>query len=132
MKKITALVEDYLAMRAEVDELKKMLADTEAQLLAEMETSGVKTTVHAGHKVTLVMSERPSYDAEKLASLVSPAVFKMVVKAVVDSKKWKAALALGKIKADVAEAVTTVTPSKSLRVTSSVSVEATESIEDVA
>lgn len=132
MKKITALVEDYLAMRAEVDELKKMLAATEAALLEAMESTGIKSTSHNGTKVTLVNSGRPSYDVDLLQQLVSPTIFKMVVKAAVDSKKWKAAVELGKIKADVADAVVTVTPSKSIRVTAAVSVEADEQIAEVA
>ena len=74
-------------------------------------------TVVEGVKIAIVRGERPNYDAEALRDLVSPALFKTVTKATVDGKKFKAAVELGKVKADVADAVTKVTPYEQVRVT---------------
>jgi hypothetical protein len=79
--------------------------------------AGTDFAIVDGVKVAVIKGERPSYDAEALKALVSDKTFKMVTKATVDGKKFKSALDLGTIKADIAEAVTKVTAYEQIRVT---------------
>ena len=68
-------------------------------------------------KVAVVKGERPSYSVEMLKDLVSDKVFKTVTKFAVDGKKFKSAVEVGVIKADIAQAVTTITAYEQIRVT---------------
>jgi hypothetical protein len=52
-----------------------------------------------------------------LADLVSPKILKTVTKLAVDGKKFKSAVEVGMIQADVAESVTKVTSYEQVRVT---------------
>jgi hypothetical protein len=52
-----------------------------------------------------------------LKDLVSDKVFKTVTKFAVDGKKFKSAVEVGVIKADIAQAVTTITAYEQIRVT---------------
>jgi len=70
-----------------------------------------------GVKIAVVKGERPTYSVEALKDLVSDKVFKTVTKATIDGKKFKSAVEVGVIKADVADAVTTITAYEQIRVT---------------
>ena len=110
-------ITDYLAARKALEVAEQAKAQAEAILKEAFARDGVDFGIADGVKVTLVQGERPNYDAEALAELVSPAVFKKVTKATIDGKKFKSAVELGTIKAEVAEAVTKVTQYEQLRVT---------------
>ena len=111
------IISTYLEARKALEVAEQAKAQAEAILKEAFAREGVDFGVADGMKVTLVSGERPNYDATALAELVSPAVFKKVTKATVDGKKFKSAVELGTIKADVAEAVTKVTQYEQIRVT---------------
>ena len=110
-------ITDYIAARKALEVAEQAKAQAEAILKEAFARDGVDFGIADGVKVTLVQGERPTYDAEALAELVSPAVFKKVTKATIDGKKFKSAVELGTIKSEVAEAVTKVTQYEQLRVT---------------
>ena len=108
---------NYLEARKALEVAEKAKAQAEAILKQVLATNGVDFSVVDGTKVAVVKGERPNYDAEALRDLVSPNVFRMVTKATVDAKKFRSAIELGKVKSDVAEAVTSVTHYEQIRVT---------------
>lgn len=108
---------NYLEARKALEVAEKAKAQAEAILKQVLATNGVDFSVVDGTKVAVVKGERPNYDAEALRDLVSPSVFRMVTKATVDAKKFRSAIELGKVKSDVAEAVTSVTHYEQIRVT---------------
>lgn len=108
---------NYLEARKALEVAEKAKAQAEAILKQILATNGVDFSVVDGTKVAVVKGERPNYDAEALRDLVSPNVFRMVTKATVDAKKFRSAIELGKVKSDVAEAVTSVTHYEQIRVT---------------
>jgi hypothetical protein len=57
-----------------------------------------------------------TYDADKLAQVVKPAVFRKVTKSVVDKDLMKSALAVGLIDQLTADEVSTVKPTTQVRV----------------
>lgn len=114
---ITQTAKQVLAMREALAEAEKHLAQAEASFKMELAKEGVDFAVVDGVKIAVVRGERPSYSAELLKGLVSDKVFKTVTKSAVDGKKFKSAVEVGVIKADVADAVTTITAYEQIRVT---------------
>lgn len=119
MKQLPKLSAEFLEASLAVKAAQALLDEIEARLTVAMQSGGVKSTVVDGHKITLVEGERSTHDATILADLVSPALFKSVTKPAIDSKKFKAAIELGKIANDIAEACTKRTPYTSIRITAS-------------
>jgi hydrogenase maturation factor HypE len=107
----------YLATREALEVAEKALAEAEAMMKVSFAQNGVDRAVANGVQVAIVSGSRPSYDVEKLADLVSPKVLKTVTKLAVDGKKFKSAVEVGMIQADVAESVTKVTEYEQVRVT---------------
>lgn len=116
---------NYLEARKALEIAEKAKAQAEAILKEVLAQTGAEFSVVDGTKVAVIKGERPSYDAEALRDLVSPATFRMVTKATVDAKKFRSAVELGKVKSDVADAVTSVTHYEQIRVTE-LKTEATE------
>ena len=106
-----------LAKREALAIAEQELAQAEASFKLELAKEGVDYAVVDGVKVAVVKGERPSYSVEILKDLVSDKVFKTVTKSAVDGKKFKSAVEVGVIKADVADAVTTITTYEQIRVT---------------
>jgi hypothetical protein len=106
-----------LAKREALEIAQQELAQAEASFKLELAKEGVDYAVVDGVKVAVVKGERPSYSVEILKDLVSDKVFKTVTKSAVDGKKFKSAVEVGVIKADVADAVTTITAYEQIRVT---------------
>jgi hypothetical protein len=106
-----------LAKREALELAKAELEIAEQAFKQDLARSGASFIVVDGVKVAVVKGERPNYSVEVLKELVSDKVFKTVTKPAVDGKKFKSAVEVGLIKADVAEAVTTVTPYEQIRVT---------------
>ena len=113
----TSTAKAVLAKREALEIAQQELAQAEASFKLELAKEGVDYAVVDGIKVAVVKGERPSYSVELLKDLVSDKVFKTVTKFAVDGKKFKSAVEVGVIKADVAEAVTTVTAYEQIRVT---------------
>ena len=117
MTTLTQSVIDYLNARKACEEADKAKARAEAELQQAYAKAGVDFAVVNGTKVAIVKGERPKYDPTRLAELVTSEVFASVTKQEVDGTKWKAALTLGNIDPEVAEAVTTLTTYQQVRVT---------------
>lgn len=114
---ITNTAKQVLEMREALALAEQNLAKAEASFKLELAKEGVDYAVVDGVKVAVVRGERPSYSVELLKGLVSDKVFKTVTKFAVDGKKFKSAVEVGVIKADVADAVTTITAYEQIRVT---------------
>lgn len=117
MALITSTAKSVLAKREALAIAEQELAQAEASFKLELAKEGVDYAVVDGVKVAVVRGERPSYSVEILKGLVSDKVFKTVTKFAVDGKKFKSAVEVGVIKADVADAVTTITAYEQIRVT---------------
>ena len=117
MALITSTAKSVLAKREALAIAEQELAQAEASFKLELAKEGVDYAVVDGVKVAVVRGERPSYSVELLRGLVSDKVFKTVTKFAVDGKKFKSAVEVGVIKADVADAVTTITAYEQIRVT---------------
>lgn len=114
--RITQITKDYLSAREAVEVAEKALANAEAILKQSFAQNGVDFNIVEGKKVILVKSQRASYNLEALKGLVSGALLKKVTKTVIDGTKFKALVAVGDIKQDVAETVTDYTEVEALRV----------------
>jgi hypothetical protein len=114
--KITQATKDYLSAREAVEIAEKALANAEAILKQSYAQNGVDFNIVEGKKVIIVKSQRPTYNLETLKGLVSGALLKKVTKTVIDGTKFKALVAVGDIKHDVAETVTTLTEVEAVRV----------------
>jgi hypothetical protein len=113
----TSTAKAVLAKREALEIAQQELAQAEASFKLELAKEGVDYAVVDGIKVAVVKGERPSYSVEMLKDLVSDKVFKTVTKFAVDGKKFKSAVEVGVIKADIAQAVTTITAYEQIRVT---------------
>lgn len=114
--RITQITKDYLSAREAVEVAEKALANAEAILKQSFAQNGVDFNIVEGKKVIIVKSQRPTYNLETLKGLVSGAILKKVTKTVIDGTKFKALVAVGDIKHDVADTVTTLTEVEALRV----------------
>ena len=114
---ITNTAKQVLEMREALATAEQNLAKAEASFKLELAKQGVDFAVVDGVKVAVVKGERPTYSVEALKDLVSDKVFKTVTKFAVDGKKFKSAVEVGVIKADVTDAVTTITAYEQIRVT---------------
>ena len=114
--KITDATKQYLSARKAVEDAQQALAQAEAILKQSFAQNGVDFNVVEGQKVMIVKSERAKYSVEALKGLVSDKLFKKVTKVEVDGKKFKSAVELGDIKADIAQAITTYTAVEAVRV----------------
>jgi len=107
---------NYLAAREAVEVAQAALAQAEQDLKETFARNGVEQSTVNGKKVILVKSERVKYAAAKLRDLISDRLYKKVTKTEVDTTKFRAALALGEIGDDIAQAVATVTQVEAVRV----------------
>ena len=114
---ITNTAKQVLEMREALAAAEQNLAQAEASFKLELAKQGVDFAVVDGVKIAVVKGERPTYSVEALKDLVSDKVFKTVTKATIDGKKFKSAVEVGVIKADVADAVITITAYEQIRVT---------------
>jgi hypothetical protein len=122
----------YLQAREAVEQAEKIKAQAEAELKEALAKNGAKFAIVDGIKVSLVEGERAKYDADALANLVKPGLYKQVIKTEIDGKKFKAAVELGTIKPEVAQAVTTFTYYQQIRVAELAKAEAEASVARVA
>lgn len=116
-KNVARIAQEFLEVREQLAELERVKSQIEAELKEYFASSGADSYVSGTTRISLVEGERPKYDAHTLQRIVSPALFKKLIKNEVDGKKFKSALELGLITEETAEAVTTITPYSQLRVT---------------
>jgi len=114
---LTKATADYLNLREQSEKLEAQLSQAEANFKLALAQDKVTFSVFNGIKVALISAERAKYSVVALKELVSDKLFKTVTKLDVDGKKFKSAVELGVITAEVAEAVTTMTPYTQIRVT---------------
>ena len=103
---INKTVSDYIAAREAKAEAEEALKKAESAMRLAMAADSVDSVIVDGVKVSLVEGRRPSYDVDKLQQMIKPNLFKTLVKMVVDGEKFKAAVKLGSLASDVAEACT--------------------------
>ena len=113
----TSITKQYLEAREALEIAQAAKEQAEALLKEALARSGSDFAVFNNMKVAVVYGERPAYDVNILESLVATEVFEKATKSVIDGTKFKALIAIGDIKSDVAEAVTKITPYEQIRVT---------------
>jgi hypothetical protein len=97
-------------------EAEKAKKEAETELRKALASVGVNEVVVDGQSVQVVDVLTVTYDADKLAQVVKPTVFRKVTKAVIDKDLMKSALAVGLIDQLTADEVSTVKPSSQVRV----------------
>lgn len=106
----------FIQAKEALEQAEKAKAQAEAILKEAYAKSGISFEIVDGVKVAIVEATRESFDAEALAGMISAPLFKLVTKATVDTKNFRSAVDLGKIKPEVAEAVTKKTPYTAVRI----------------
>lgn len=99
----------FIAAKEALEAAEAAKKEAESQLKLAYTKSGIEMTVVDGIKVTISESSRSSYDADILAGLIKPALFKKVTKVAIDADKLKAAVKTELIAQDVADAATKTT-----------------------
>lgn len=117
MPNLTQTTIDYLAAKQAVADAEAAKKQAEAALKAAYAAAGVDYYVADGKKVTITSKARRSVDASALASMVSKALFNRLIKPAVDLKKFDAAVEIGQITPEVADAATKMTQYDEVRVT---------------
>lgn len=107
---------NFLNARQAFMEAEKAKKEMETEFRKALASLGVNEIVVDGHSVQIVDVVTTTYDADKLAQLVKPTVFRKVTKAVVDKELMKSALAVGLIDQLTADEVSTVKPTTQVRV----------------
>lgn len=129
---INKTVSDYIAAREAKAEAEEALKKAESAMRLAMAADSVDSVIVDGVKVSLVEGRRPSYDVDKLQQMIKPNLFKSLVKMVVDGEKFKAAVKLGSLASDVAEACTTYSEYTQVRVTAQAEKKEDASVANVA
>lgn len=106
----------FLNARQAFMEAEKAKKEAETELRKALAQVGVSEVVIDGQSVQIVDVLTVSYDTDKLAQVVKPAVFKKVTKSVIDKDLMKSAIAVGLIDQITADEVSTVKPSSQVRV----------------
>lgn len=106
----------FLNARQAFQEAEKAKKEAETELRKALASVGVNEVVVDGQSVQVVDVVTVTYDADKLAQVVKPTVFRKVTKAVVDKDLMKSAIAVGLIDQLTADEVSTVKPSSQVRV----------------
>ena len=106
----------FLNARQAYMEAEKAKKEAETELRKALASVGVNEVVVDGQSVQVVDVLTVTYDADKLAQVVKPTVFRKVTKAVIDKDLMKSALAVGLIDQLTADEVSTVKPSSQVRV----------------
>ena len=97
-------------------EAEKAYKQAEAELKESFGKAGISFTVVDGEKVN-IEAARSSYDASKLEQLVSPKIFNKVTVREIDAKLLKSAVEMGIVKSEIADQITEVKITTSVRVT---------------
>lgn len=106
----------FLNARQAFMEAEKAKKEAETELRKALASIGVNEVIVEGQSVQIVDVVTVTYDADKLAQVVKPAVFRKVTKAVVDKDLMKSAIAVGLIDQITADEVSVVKPTTQVRV----------------
>lgn len=109
-------VRSYLRTKAAIEAATEELKNLEETIKREMFDNGLDKIKVDNKIVSLINSERRSFDAEALRELVPASVFKKITEPAVRTQLFDAAVKLGTIKKDVEEQVVSKTPYSQLRI----------------
>jgi len=106
----------FLNARQAFMEAETAKKEAEVELRKALASQGVKECVVDEVSVQIVDVVTVTYDADKLAQVVKPTVFRKVTKSVVDKELMKSAITVGLIDQVTADEVSTVKPTTQVRV----------------
>jgi hypothetical protein len=109
-------VRSYLRTKASIEAATEELKGLEETIKNEMVNTGIDKVKVDNKVVSLVNSERRSFDADTLKSLIPASVFKKITEPAVRTQLFDAAVKLGTIKKDIEEQVVSKTPYSQLRI----------------
>jgi len=109
-------VRSYLRTKAAIEAATEEMKSLEETIKQEMVNLGIDKVKVDGKVVSLISSERRSFDASALKSLVPATVFKKITEPAVRTQLFDAAVKLGTINKDVEEQVVSKTPYSQLRI----------------
>lgn len=104
----------YLLAKEESAQAEKAKKEAETELRKALATAGLTESVIDGVQVSITTGTRRAYDADKLAMLVKPAIYKKVTKTVIDADLFEKAVGII-IEQSVADEITTVTTYSQVR-----------------
>jgi hypothetical protein len=104
----------YLLAKEESAQAEKAKKEAETELRKALATAGLTESVIDGVQVSIITGTRRAFDADKLAMLVKPAIYKKVTKTVIDADLFEKAVGII-IEQSVADEVTTVTTYSQVR-----------------
>ncbi len=104
----------YLLAKEESAQAEKAKKEAETELRKALATAGLTESVIDGVQVSITKGTRRAFDADKLAMLVKPAIYKKVTKTVIDADLFEKAVGII-IEQSVADEVTTVTTYSQVR-----------------
>jgi hypothetical protein len=104
----------YLLAKEESAQAEKAKKEAETELRKALATAGLTESVIDGVQVSITTGTRRAFDADKLAMLVKPAIYKKVTKTVIDADLFEKAVGII-IEQSVADEVTTVTTYSQVR-----------------
>ena len=102
-------MEAYLAALSAKERAEQACEEAKALLIASFSEAGISEGECGELRVALSPRERRPFSVEKLRSLVSPALFRKVTKATVDTKAWDASVENGAIAKTTIKAVVSTT-----------------------
>lgn len=106
---------NYIAAKDAYEAASAAKERAKSALLEAYAAAGIDSTVVDGTKVAATSVVNRSIDVESLEGLVSRPIFDLVTRRVVNLSTFDAAVTAGRIKSDVADSVTTLSPT--IRVT---------------
>lgn len=116
-KNLTEVTKTYIVARETAEAAEQAKKRAEVNLKEAFARAGIDANVVDGIKVAVNRKGRRTVDVGRLIDLVSRPLFKQVTKPTVDMKQFDAAVALGRITPEVAEAVTSSTEYDEVRLT---------------
>ena len=114
---LTQATKTYLAAKQAAEEADKAKKIAETQMKAAFAEAGITYNVVDGQKVSVNSKGRRNVDVATLAQMIGKSLLAKVTKPTIDAKAFDAAVTIGKITPEVAEAVTKITEYDEVRVT---------------
>lgn len=115
---LTQATKTYLEAKKAAEEADKAKKVAETAMKMAFAEAGITYNVVDGQKVSVNSKGRRNVDVATLAQMIGKSLLNKVTKPAIDSKAFDAAVTMGQIKPEVAEAVTKITEYDEVRVTS--------------
>lgn len=113
---LSRTIRQYLATKSAAKSAQEAVEVLETIIKSEMIGQGLSTFECDGKTISLIHSQRRSFDASLLKTLVKPAVFNTVTEYEVKSTLIDAAVTSGKIDKTVADQITSTTRYTQIRI----------------